>query len=192
MLKVKNMNPIRTWYAGRRFRSRLEARWAVWFDAMKVPWEYENLGFDVGNTRYLPDFEIPSWNMHIEIKPEHIKAKEQARLTAIVQAWGGESGLAIIRGVPYYGEYVLEMAPYLYVYRFATCRKCDGICYTDGEGGWGNLGKHTCGDHDRAPVEDDDRLLKAYTYAMGHEFEHFTAKHGPDAAAVRQKQEGGV
>lgn len=41
---------IETKYKGYRFRSRLEARWAVFFDALGVRWEYEIEGFekDVG------------------------------------------------------------------------------------------------------------------------------------------------
>ncbi len=32
---------IETRYKGYRFRSRLEARWAVFFDHLKIEWEYE-------------------------------------------------------------------------------------------------------------------------------------------------------
>jgi hypothetical protein len=39
---------IETRYKGYRFRSRLEARWAVFFDALGVEWEYEKEGFDLG------------------------------------------------------------------------------------------------------------------------------------------------
>ena len=50
---------IETKYKGYRFRSRLEARWAVFFDAMSWEWEYEPEGFDLGNgIYYLPDFKI--------------------------------------------------------------------------------------------------------------------------------------
>ncbi len=50
---------IETRYKGYRFRSRLEARYAVLFDALEVEWEYEPEGFDLGNEkRYLPDFFI--------------------------------------------------------------------------------------------------------------------------------------
>lgn len=38
---------VPTRYAGRRFRSRLEARWAVFFDALDIHWEYEPQGFDL-------------------------------------------------------------------------------------------------------------------------------------------------
>ena len=50
---------IETVYKGYRFRSRLEARWAVFFDALGVKWEYEPQGFELEDgTRYLPDFWI--------------------------------------------------------------------------------------------------------------------------------------
>ena len=53
------IKPIETFYHGQRFRSRLEARWAVFFDACGVEWEYEPEGFDVGDgVLYLPDFRL--------------------------------------------------------------------------------------------------------------------------------------
>jgi hypothetical protein len=39
--------PIETRYAGCRFRSRLEARWAVFFDRLGIAWEYEPEGFEL-------------------------------------------------------------------------------------------------------------------------------------------------
>ena len=51
------MKVIETEYKGYRFRSRLEAIWAVFFDACGVKWEYEPEGFDLGDgLYYLPDF----------------------------------------------------------------------------------------------------------------------------------------
>ena len=51
------IKPIETVYKGYQFRSRLEARWAVFFDACGVDWEYEPEGFDLGDgLYYLPDF----------------------------------------------------------------------------------------------------------------------------------------
>jgi len=37
---MTTIKPIETHYAGHRFRSRLEARWAVFLDAMEIPWQY--------------------------------------------------------------------------------------------------------------------------------------------------------
>ncbi len=43
-----------TMYSGVRFRSRLEARWAAFFDLVAWPWEYEPLDL-VG---WVPDFRV--------------------------------------------------------------------------------------------------------------------------------------
>lgn len=51
---------IETHYDGYRFRSRLEARWAVFFNAVRLEYQYEMEGFEMGKTRYLPDFYIPN------------------------------------------------------------------------------------------------------------------------------------
>jgi hypothetical protein len=66
---------IETEYKGYRFRSRLEARWAVCFDKLGLEWVYESEGFvlDDGIT-YLPDFYLafPIFNrpgLYVEIKP---------------------------------------------------------------------------------------------------------------------------
>ena len=65
-----DIKPIETYYNGYRFRSRLEARWAVFFDAMKVEYEYEPEGFKLSNGEtYLPDFYLSKYNIYVEIKP---------------------------------------------------------------------------------------------------------------------------
>ena len=61
---------IQTTYKGYRFRSRLEARWGVFFDALGIKWEYEKEGIDLGHTLYLPDFWVEPWKAWVEIKPE--------------------------------------------------------------------------------------------------------------------------
>ncbi len=51
------IKPIQTSYKGHLFRSRLEARWAVFFDALEMEWQYEPEGYELPNgERYLPDF----------------------------------------------------------------------------------------------------------------------------------------
>lgn len=45
---------IPTTHAGTRFRSRLEARWAAFFDAIGWAWEYEPFDLD----GYIPDFVL--------------------------------------------------------------------------------------------------------------------------------------
>lgn len=84
-----------TEYAGYLFRSRIEARWAVYFDKMRVSWEYEPTGLDLGSLGwYLPDFYLPAYDAYIEIKPNKSALKEVTeKLVAIEEssansAWG--------------------------------------------------------------------------------------------------------
>lgn len=67
---MRQIKAIETAYQGYRFRSRTEARWAVFFDALGVKWQYEIEGFDLGSAGwYLPDFYLPELDTYIEIKP---------------------------------------------------------------------------------------------------------------------------
>jgi hypothetical protein len=66
---VNSIKPIETVYNGYRFRSRLEARWAVFFDALDVKYEYEPEGFQLSNgSLYLPDFFLPHFDVYVEVK----------------------------------------------------------------------------------------------------------------------------
>jgi hypothetical protein len=67
-LSTHRVQPIETEYAGCRFRSRLEARWAVFFDHLEIPWEYEPQGFETSAGRYLPDFWLPEMRIWAEVK----------------------------------------------------------------------------------------------------------------------------
>jgi len=63
---------IQTRYQGYRFRSRLEARWAVFFDACDIKWTYEPEGFLLNNGEsYLPDFFLPEEDLYVEVKPHN-------------------------------------------------------------------------------------------------------------------------
>jgi len=63
MLKV-----IETHFDGYHFRSRTEARWAVFFRACGIRYEYELEGFDLGGVGYLPDFWLPDFKRWFEVK----------------------------------------------------------------------------------------------------------------------------
>lgn len=49
-----HIGAIPTEYRGVHFRSRLEARWACWFDLVGWPWTYEPLEL----SGYIPDFLV--------------------------------------------------------------------------------------------------------------------------------------
>lgn len=68
---------IETEYNGYRFRSRLEARWAVFFDAAGIDYQYEPDGFELDNNDwYLPDFYLPWFKCYVEIKPSSLTSDE--------------------------------------------------------------------------------------------------------------------
>ncbi len=66
---MREIKSIETNYNGYFFRSRLEARWAVFFDALGIPYEYEKEGYPLGDGMfYLPDFWLPEQRLFLEIK----------------------------------------------------------------------------------------------------------------------------
>lgn len=75
---------IETRYNGYRFRSRLEARWAVFFDALGVRWEYEAQGFGLSAGAYLPDFWLPGWEYFAEVKPRGVRPAADGREVELV------------------------------------------------------------------------------------------------------------
>jgi len=70
------MKAIQTKYDGYHFRSRLEARWAVFFNKLNIKYEYEKEGFELPSGRYLPDFYLTDYKCWIEIKGVIPKTKE--------------------------------------------------------------------------------------------------------------------
>lgn len=110
---------IETRYKGYRFRSRLEARWAVFFDHLGLRWQFEPEGFDLsahGLGYYLPDFFLPDLNYWIEVKPESFSSRDTAayRKLAYVGAATKAGGL-LVAGEPYHnvvmGGFNSYMAP---------------------------------------------------------------------------------
>lgn len=182
------MKAIETIYNNYRFRSRLEARWAVFFDALHIEYRYEPEGFDLEKTgRYLPDFWLPKQKCWIEIKGtrpddrERDKAEELARLTGTTAYiefgdilipdgsfcetfWDTESALAYFAGGG--GD-----SPY----RWCECAYCG---YIDKQFD-GRAARLSCGCYkthepgsDKSYNYASDRLRRAYTIARQARFEH--------------------
>ena len=63
---TSSIRPIETQYDGYLFRSRLEARWAVFFKSLGVPYAYEPEGFRRNGVWYLPDFRVKCWGLRGE------------------------------------------------------------------------------------------------------------------------------
>ena len=110
------IKPIETVYNGYRFRSRLEARWAVFFDVLGVKYEYEKEGYDLDGEWYLPDFYLPTWDTWLEVKPPDIPDLDAQR-KAILLSLGkqnpekyGDSfklNMCVVCGSPWFPKLLL-------------------------------------------------------------------------------------
>lgn len=93
---------IDTFYKGYKFRSRLEARWAVFFDAMLFKWRYEPEGYILEDgTPYLPDFllthrEIGGDDLYAEVKPTFFTEEEKHK----VELFSKENHIILLVGEP--------------------------------------------------------------------------------------------
>lgn len=86
------MKAIETSYNGYRFRSRLEARTAVFMDEARIRYIYEPEGFvfDDGTT-YLPDFYLPDNDVFLECKGV-MSGKDEHKIEMLAK----ESGKRIV------------------------------------------------------------------------------------------------
>ncbi len=104
MNKIYTIEAIKTTYKSIEYKSRLEARTAVFFDCLRLDFEYEPEVFEFSNGLwYKPDFYLPEFKMWIEIKgPDlyeeaYLKAKELCKLTnQFVQVWCGNLGYNVV------------------------------------------------------------------------------------------------
>lgn len=73
MSSQRPIKAIETRVYGCRFRSRLEARWAVFLTEAGFRWDYEPEGVELDAGRYLPDFRVSrsgsAVSVWLEIKP---------------------------------------------------------------------------------------------------------------------------
>lgn len=94
-----NYTPIAQKYDGHQFRSRLEARWAVFFNEMGVNYEYEKQVYTLSSkVRYLPDFFLPRYNLFIEIKGQTPTNEEEIKCRELFELTG--CAVAICTGLP--------------------------------------------------------------------------------------------
>lgn len=77
---TRTYNAVPTVHKGIRFRSRTEARWAAFMDALDLGYEYEPGRFplSVGGF-YVPDFRIPDFDAWLEVKPANDEIRKLER-----------------------------------------------------------------------------------------------------------------
>jgi len=83
---MNSLTAIETTYNGIVFRSRMEARWAMFMDALGIAYEYEPDAFRIGGISYLPDFFIPHMDSFLEIKNPVMAESGRAKAEALAMA----------------------------------------------------------------------------------------------------------
>lgn len=112
-----HIQAIETRYQGHRFRSRLEARRAVFLNHLGVSWEYEREGYELPNgDRYLPDFWLPAEQCFLEVKGEAPSERDQLRAALLAHLTSrpvymlsgqiGKEAITEYRGKPLYDDEV--------------------------------------------------------------------------------------
>ena len=174
------IKPIETKYNGYFFRSRLEARWAVFFDALGIKYEYEKEGFDIDGVRYLPDFYLPDYSCWVEIKPDSFTDYYGSKINDFAKAT--KDKFILISGIPKAEEYNVHMLASnnesdelienlpdeQYVFALARRAEKPELCIL-GEHSAFNLINDTTDDGERWPITME--LEKAYEAAMRERFE---------------------
>ncbi len=110
MTEDLNRNAIETEYDGHLFRSVLEARWAVFFKAAGIEYEYENYGYEGHNGKYCPDFYLPQFDIFAEVKgcDEWLKQDWDKIIGCIDwEATPVSKGLLILGQIPFKDEHHL-------------------------------------------------------------------------------------
>ena len=191
------MKSIQTEYKGYLFRSRLEARWAVFFDACGVRWEYEPEGYDLGDgIYYLPDFLLhgvdgrDGGDLYVEVKGNMTPADAE-KILRFVEGGGREgkygkykNATLVVGNIPE-GEtadeidwYVSDHAyhgPAPYLFNFETI---DGDHFA-AHPGINKDGKFELFGDDSSYLCDQDQVAteRAYRLARQARFEHGEKPH---------------
>ena len=138
---MSNIKAIETNYNGYRFRSRAEARWAIFLEKAGIKFMYEPEGFlfDDG-TQYLPDFYLPEQDAFLECKGL-METKDEHKIEQLAKATRKE----IIIGKPDMSFYARwwEDTPdghgYLNIDEdtwFCKCDKCGKTYFLPSCGSW--------------------------------------------------------
>ena len=92
----QGIGAIETEYNGIRFRSRLEARWSIFFDHLNVSHSYEYEAYKLDEkTVYLPDFWLPDQKLFVEIKPQYPSRAEAYKCTRLSEVVRGRVACCI-------------------------------------------------------------------------------------------------
>jgi len=171
------MKAIDTIYNGYKFRSRLEARWAVFFDEAGIIWEYEKEGYDLGDgVYYLPDFWLPQLDIFVEVKGSRLSKADTIKVERLAEQ--SNKRVAVVGSIPdedvfdnYDKTYLGQMFAsdwYDEFYFFCRCPKCRSFGYEFE----GRIRQCDCDSMDGEELKNSNQFDYAYTKARQARFEH--------------------
>jgi hypothetical protein len=138
-----SIKAIETSYAGHLFRSRLEARWAVFFDTLGVKWEYEAQGFELpSGATYLPDFRLPDLKMWVEVKGDEGALRDSGARLAEFVMHQDDNGLLILGPVP---DVAVGLPQHFVLTRHTHCCGQPVLCL---DVAWADMLRHAAGVHE--------------------------------------------
>lgn len=191
------LQAIPTLYGGVWFRSRLEARWAVFFTRIGLDWVWEDQRYRAEPKSYLPDFLLPKLRLRIEIKPTMDDRHDGPALLAAFNLWQDFANKVLddgtcrtamfigyipnpdmvgVRGPLHEGAWL--SGPTIVTadeYGYAWCTCPSGRHIDIAMGADGNRIECTCprsSDEWPCPTGDDPRILNAYAAARSERFEY--------------------
>lgn len=94
----KKLKVLQTRYGGLTYRSRTEARWAVFFDMIGLRHQYEPEGYEIRVGYYRPDFWLPDLRMFFEVKGTDPTHDEVEKCQALCEA--AECDMLMSSGAP--------------------------------------------------------------------------------------------
>lgn len=181
---------IPTKYQGYEFRSRLEARWAVFFDTLEIQYNYEPEGFDVTDVFkakhptktlppknelwYLPDFYLPDYGWYVEIKAEIPDPKVDRSMMKCF-LFSESQKFLVLCGTPGVGSYEaftdIHIKGGLFTGSLAEGRKCDRLWLVNEDRQFAmncdNCWSPKCGDKmttEHAGMEDAYNAARQYKF----------------------------
>jgi hypothetical protein len=121
------LKAIETYYDGYKFRSRLEARWAVFFNSMGINYKYELEGYDLGPAGYyLPDFWLPDYKIFVEVKPLY-KILDHEKLKATELSKQSDSPVLILFSCFEKQTHLLFDKETVWRISLMACKKCNAV-----------------------------------------------------------------
>ncbi len=168
------LKAIETSYRGYRFRSRTEARWAVFLDVAGIEWTYEEEGYDLDGVWYLPDFVLKVYGGRcwMEVKPTAPTLNDAAWIKASKLSAIARGPVIVTCSQPDITVPLMlfEGGRVYRTYRWARCLRCGVVAPS-----MGGDGAHlTCGCFrhgiDAYPAWNDPKLLEAFGAARAERF----------------------